>query len=374
MTNIIIDVNLIDESGENPFEELMKIVEKASLEGKIGEEKSFIEKKILYLERQMQDLSDSESEVHKIIMDSTLKLMSEYTRICSNNEEYSKKGFAIAFKSIDKVSHILTSLDDNNEEETFDKISSLSVKKFLVEKDKKSTSWQEMIHIANINLVNHGIIYNEPVNTIPSYQLSGAKKNIPEWSIELNFNTKRNDHHKPLEFIHQFIEILNQIDGVTAVLEDIKIGSIKAKLKVIFDEIKSKDDVKELLESSRKFAKAKLEKEFEENENLKALTEKIDIERELLKEELKDKTSIESSYLRSLKIQEAEADLKRKQLENKMLNLKLIKESSETFAEMLALGYISQNDFEMLIQGIPFMSFKNGNLSIGESTDIIDEM
>ncbi len=202
------------------------------------------------------------------------------------------------------------------------------------------------------------------------------KKNIlkDEWILELNFDTANKNNHKPLEFIHTMIEALSTIEGVNVTLEDIKIGSIKARLKVVFDDLRGKEEFKDVVESSFKFAKGKLEKAQIENEKIETEKAKNLIENDILVTNLNTLNSPELRELKRLESESLKYDVERKKIENEMLNLELFRKKKDMIKELLAEGIIDQDKFEMLINGVSFMKVDNGEIKIGENIDVIDKM
>lgn len=225
------------------------------------------------------------------------------------------------------------------------------------------------IALTHFDIVNSSYLYAFDSSMVDT----NTNKVIDEWKIDLFFDLEVSESHKPLEFIYQFIEILNSIPGVKVTISDIIIGSLGVKLKAVFESVSSKEEVKEILESTKKFTKGKLEKDFEETEKIKKEGEKIEMEKKLLLQEIDSKGSLDTAYLKSLEIQAAEEDLKRKKLENAVLQVELIHKGAQAFSELLARGIISQKHFEMAINDIMFISINNGKLSTGEIIDTIDK-
>lgn len=370
---VIIDLDLIDDGEENPFEKIASYIEKASLVGKISDkEKNSLMTKTLSLERKLLDLSESEYKEANIILKEAYSIASVASKIAEVDAN-DVTTFALQ-QGMQCLNNVVKIVIGKKEDEIKSHFKTISPKAYLTSKKKLKVTRTELTQALTIASTRFGIFHSAKGI---SHKVLGDFQNSDyedEWSIDLIFNTNKFENHVPLDFIYQFVEILNKIDGVKVIIEEIKIGSIKAKLKVLFEEASSKEEVKELLESSRKFAKAKLEKDYEEQEKIKAEKNKIDVEKEILREQLRQDTSIESDYRRALEIQSMEEDLQSKRLENISKRMQLLKESRDLYKELLADGYISQKDFEMLIKEISFMKINDGRLEIGESTDIIDNM
>lgn len=371
--NAIIDLDLVDENDENPFEQIAVYAERALLQGEITKEtQESIMNLTLSTERQLQDLAEDQDEKKHVLLIGAMKYAKTISLL--TEAEHSKPLISAVHQGMTSLFSVITNNDYSSATEIDKAFGLLSPIEYLKKKSKSKVHIKELAQAVTICSTSFGILHAGST-IIPAVALGLDRMvNVESWDVRLNFKTPSSENHVPLDFIYQFIEILNKIDGVKVILEDIKVGSIKAKLKVLFEQAKSKDEVKELLESSRKFAKAKLEKDYEESEKIKTEKEKIQVEKEILKEQLKQNTSIESDYKRALEIQSLEQDLETKKLQNLKTKMELLKDSRELFSELLAEGYVSQAEFEMFIKGIPFLSYKDGFLTIGESTDVIDEM
>lgn len=356
MSDKIIDLDLIDNDDENMFDNLMSTVEKLNLMGANKNTSNDLEVIVLSIERKMQDLSDENNKSAKTVYASVKNVLFEYTKILTNDSSFETIGLAA-----NALSCINNTMRTGSDLKLIEEVAAkLSIKNNLkgnvssLENIKKAA----FIGVASVD-------YNQ--------------KNIDElfhpsndlvWDIEMKIESQEFDDHKALEFLYRFVEILSTIEGVQIKIQDIKKGSIWAWLKAYFKSDKSKNDAAEVLESARKFASGKLEKEYEEKEKLKVEREKIDIERQILQQELNSSNDLDSLYLAALKVKHLEEDLKRKQLENARLSIELLKDSRETFAELLADGFVSQSDFKILINQIPFLEKVNGKLTIGETSII----
>ena len=352
MQNITIDLNVLElGEDENPFEKLAAKIEQLNLQGADPDKTGVLEQQVLFLERKYQDLQDTDLEKAKVLLQACKAniLMLDSDVIHS---------FDAIKKNINSITHVTMGMLHSKKSD----VSSLLLSKILKEKFHNSSS------ISAIALYD---VFNSTFNT-------SSVENIIveplEWLIELNFKTDKKENHKPLEFIHTFIEGLNTIPGVRVTLEDIKIGSIQAKIKAIFDDVTSKEEVKEVLETARKFAKGKLEKEYYEGEKASSETQKNKIEFQILEENLLNLKSEENKELKKLQSESIRYDIEKKQLENERLKIQLFKERKELLKELLVDGFIQQKDLELLIKGIPFLKIENGRLTAGESTDIIDKL
>jgi hypothetical protein len=188
-----------------------------------------------------------------------------------------------------------------------------------------------------------------------------------ELVIDFIFDIPHSDAHKPLEFIYMFIEVLNKVPGVHLSLEEVKVGSLQAKIKAIFDDVTSKEEVKDILDSAIKLGKAKLGKDYAEMQKIEAETRKVEMESDLLSEKLNEVQSEETKQLKRLETESITYDVERKRMENELLKMRVYKEKKEIIKELLSDGFIDQRQMEMLIQGIPFLRYENGQLLAGNN-------
>ncbi|UTW62850.1 hypothetical protein KFE98_01445 [bacterium SCSIO 12741] len=346
--NAIIDLETLEiGDGRNPFNEIMAKVERLSLEGSLKGNKEEIEKTILFIERKYQDFSEKDASKSKVI----------YQAISASLTIFEKDG-----------SQIKNSLNEDIK----------SIKNLVL-----NLSSKEHINLSSLLLSNHLNYNNVDKKTFTTEALKIAYHKVLssieepenetlEWIFELNFDVDINERHKPLEFIHLFIESLNTIEGVRITLEDIKIGSIKVKLKAVFDDVSSKDEVKEILNSTVKAAKDKLEKDFNESEKFRTEATKNQVDTNIRKEELLEKQSPEYKKIKQYEQESLKLDVERKYIENQERKLDYFIKRKNLLRELISEGLIDQKDFEMLINGISLFKLMDGRLTLGEDIDIID--
>lgn len=346
----IVDLALLDENEENPFEKIMSLVERAKLSGMDVKELYTIENAVLMMERHLQDISEESDEKYFAISNGVAKVVNASCRIFE--EDNTEETIGLMGKTLDAMEKVMTVSMYANPYQVVRKLDMISPVKILAKKHKTKVSINELKNAFIEGIDNYSFLNTDLHSAIAENEENAYQKEI--WDIELNFETPKYENHRPLDFIHTFIEILNKIDGVTVFIDEVKIGSLKAKLKVIFENAKSKEEIKELLESSKKFAKGKLEKEYEDSLLKKTEREKAEVEKSLAEEELKNIRSLETGYLKSLEIEAKEQEVKRRKLENLKLELELFKQKKDMLAELLSDGLINQRDYEILIKGLPF--------------------
>lgn len=355
MTDKIIDLDLIDEGNDgNIFDNLMSTIEKLSISGAASKEYSKkFEDIVLSIERKVQDLSDVDDTKASGVYIQLRNVMTEYKNVIIHDNSSEMLN-----NTIYALSTINNSIYDYKNLPRI--INQLSIKRNL-----HGNEWS----LENIKKASFIGLASLDYDTININKLI-SEKFIDSWNIDMVFKTLEYKGHKPLEFIYQFAEILNNIEGVKIEIEKIEKGSIITRIKAFFTTEKSKKNAADVLESARKFAEGRLEKDYEEKEKMKSEKEKIELEKQILQQEIDENTNLDSLYLTAIHIKQAEEDLKRKKLENIKLSLEVLKDSRELFTELLAEGFVSQDDFKILINEIPFLEKIDGKLTIGESIEI----
>jgi len=351
MSEILIDLNVLElGEGRNPFDELASKIEQLSLKGSESGDVERLEQMLLFIERKYQDLQDKDVDKAKVLMQAVnANLLMVEAHELNSLDIISKNLQCIKKVSVDLISSKIQNVDSYILGNVF----------------KSHDNFISKISITDLSKAFNSVFLSDYTQNVETKT---------EWIIELNFKTGNKGNHKPLEFIHTFIEGLNTIPGVSVTLEDIKIGSIQAKVKAVFDSVTSKEEVKEVLETARKFAVGKLEKEFSEVEKANSETQKNQIETQLLEENLQNLKSEESKEFKKLETESIRYDIEKKRLENEILKIKLFKERKELLKELLADGFISQKELEILIKGITFLKIENGILTVGENIDVIDNL
>jgi hypothetical protein len=348
MSRIIIDLNILElDAGRNPFDEFASRLEKLNLAGADPSDIEKLERKLLFIERKCQDLQEVNKEKAMVL----LQAVNANLLMMDSSAVNSIEAIAKNLETIENASVDLSNNEVVNPE-------TLKISNFFLSSPH---------HGSNVDIRDVSDAFN---NIFRKYQRSAA---ADEWIMELNFETRNLEHHKPLEFIYTFIEAVKTIPGVTINLEEIKVGSIKAKIRVVFDDRTSKEEVKELFENVKEIVADKFTRgptAMDEN----TATENAETELRITDEKIKDRISDKSKEVEKLETESLRYDLERKKIENERLKLKLFKERKELLKELLSDGLIAQNHLEMLIKGIPFIRIENGNLIIGENIDVIDRL
>ena len=363
-----IDLDILDQGEENPFERLMSAYERVKLQAETGSFSNDFEKKILYLERVLQDLSDKKDDISNYIISRSKEILSAYSVVI--DKEQSLWSLDLIQKSLDSISTVIGHSHVWSERELNIEFDNLSPSKYLRTLDINNPTFEQLKQAAFCSVYHPGVL--DILSTDFTTTISPHKKDHRDiWDISLNFSTSKFDNHRPLAFINVFVEILLKIDGVDISIEDIKIGSVKAKLRVEFQNEDAKEEFKNVLEESIHFLK---ESSKEISNKLEDTFDQSSFKDNNLVPESDKNEKLQTAYLIALRIKIAEEELKNKRLENESLRLKIMQETIDTNSKLLANTFMSQKDYEILIKGIPFLKVLNGQIQIGESTRIIDDL
>lgn len=363
-----IDLDMLDKGEENPFDKLMSAYERVKLQTEIGFLANDFEKKILYLERKLQDLSEKQDEISSKILIRSKEILSAYSTVLIS--DFSLPSFELIEKSLDSISSLIDHSWIKSANELNIEFDNLSPSKYLRNLNILNPTVDELKQAAYSSMYySHNNIFFSELNLLDD---NTKKMTIDSWDVDFSFSTSGLDKHKPLDFIYIFIEILNKIEGVEIFLEDIKIGSIKARVKINFKTQAGKESLKNVLNESIGSIKADLNDASKKNLETIELTKLIP--NEIVNEQLSPTDILQNSYLISLQIKNAEEDLLRKKLENERLKIQILRESIETNSGLLANAYLSHKDYEILIKGISFLKVVDGQFQVGESAHIIDDL
>lgn len=199
----------------------------------------------------------------------------------------------------------------------------------------------------------------ELLNTKRLYKES-KKEN--EAIISFYFDVDDDNTHKPLEILYNLIELLNQLEGVEAVLEEIKVGSIFGKIKAIFKSKKAKKLAEDTFQDVIEMGKAKLERDTLQNEILKAEKNKLDKENQILNENTKDRNLELSFKEKEAKLRLLELEIENKQIENKRNRIAAEKELLEHYKNLLAEKLITEYDYQIFMDGESLIEVKDSKL------------
>jgi len=189
------------------------------------------------------------------------------------------------------------------------------------------------------------------------------------WNIELTLKDSENPENI-FFFLWTFIESLKKIEGVEVQLEDIKQGSIIAKIKIKFNNLLAKEEAKQILENSVKSAEAFAEQKHTEVEKTKSETKKIDAEAELTDQQTKrlpdEKILDERERLKNEKMK---ADIKSANLDNTKKQIGIIKD----LADLNGMGIAQVDQLRIDINGLLYLDKNGEKIQTGADIQEISE-
>ncbi len=185
-----------------------------------------------------------------------------------------------------------------------------------------------------------------------------------ELSMNLEIGVDDNDAQKLTSILYMIITSLSNIDGVKIEFEDIKSGSLLAKIKIHINNLLSKEQTIDVLRTGAEIAaKAASAGQVSHSEIKKTSAEimKIKAEQQLLEKELESKpTDFESKIGIAL-------DLEKRALENEGLKIKNIKaklEVVQTLSELAAKGYLDADKLKIEINDVTYLLKEKGELKL----------
>lgn len=190
---------------------------------------------------------------------------------------------------------------------------------------------------------------NKERTFIFDYKKSISDDTTVVWDVYVIIRSTR---HEGLNLVYLLIEYLKLFATNEEVrLREIKTGSIKAKIKAYFEDGHAEENAKEGLDELKKYAKGKLSKEFEESEKIKVEKSLLKSEAQLKELEVKNYDQENLLKKRKLEIESLELENERKRLENENIKLKNFRDKVEVLKDLLANSIISQEEFEVWIEG-----------------------
>lgn len=381
----LIDLDILDkEESVSAVEVIMTGVERGYMAGNFAEElKERIEKIVLNIERLMQDLSDVDTEISRYTLSKineslkivfpiiqsdnidqhSLKIIEEYLQ---NIKDVSKK--AVKKKSINEVKELFKGF---SVEELKEKLKNkpnvtilgyMGVVKGIIEiathHDSVSKLENAVSLFANLPVIlsdtNFSEIDNENIN----------EKTELTWDIELIISN--NDDSKSIYSLWILLESLKSINGVEIKITDISKGSLITKIKVWFKSDEAKREAEELINSTKKLAKGKLEKDYYENEKNRSETEKIKAEKEKIEKEIELANSKEEKRKKELEIEALEIENENKRLQNERLKLQIFMEKRQALAELLSTEVINSDEYKLMINNeLQIHKKENDTIEVG---------
>ncbi len=346
---------LEDEERSKSFEDLMRVVEIIALSGGMRENllKAKIEEYVLQIERTAIRLKEIQAPELKLIYDKTIYLVDSIQNILVLKPTTQSLELTIGYLS---ALHLLTSyLFNINLKKHPNVIDKITFEIFKWYFDIRSSSVETTTVSGFIKSIMDG------KQIFPST----IKPNQNEWTCEILLSSK--NENNSLYFLWLLIDIISRIEGVKIKMDDIKSGSILAKLKLLFNNIKAKNDVIDLLNSTRKYAEGILEKDFELKEKSKKETEKIVAEKDKILFDIDNaKRKLE------LELLSLELDVEKKKLENEKMQLDIFSAKKNLYSQLLAENIINVEEFSLAINKQPLL-IKDRNKFLIEPINISND-
>ncbi|MDF0717297.1 hypothetical protein PY092_14125 [Muricauda sp. 334s03] len=364
-----IDLDIIDDEGqESAVEIIMGNVERAVLVGTISiTSKDQIEKLVLKIERFMQDLSDDNTETSKF----TLKRINESLKVIlpilksddidhmslevienylTNLEKISK--IAVSKNSVQEVESLFTglSLDELKQNLENTKVSIWTYASAINGIIETTSNKVTLINYSNASDILRMVTSVKMPNKLLAKDEENIKENDLTWDLDLKISNK--DDSKSIYSLWLLLEAFKSIDGLEFEIEELSKGSIFAKIKVWFKSEEAKKEAEELLESTKKFAKGKLENDYYENEKNKSEAEKVQVEKEKLQSEMDLANSDEEKKRRLLELEALEIENENKKLQNERLKVQVFLEKRQALAELLSDGIINNQEYKLMINQV----------------------
>jgi hypothetical protein len=168
---------------------------------------------------------------------------------------------------------------------------------------------------------------------------------------------------------------LENIEGVKVSVEDVGIGSIWFKVKVLFKDLIAKEETKEVLVKAREAAVSYLERPIAEVSKVKSEVFKLEKEAELNDQQIKTYDSSERKELELLNIESKKLELRQKaadiegiELDNKKKKLDLITHISQ----IMASGIIQTDSLQININDVLYLIKEGNSINPGADINTID--
>lgn len=376
-----VDLSVLEQDTEMAIQTIVSFLEQLDLEVGIGDLKSHVEDVILLIERKMQDLSDLDENVRpiRVMHQVTIFLNGLIPLLKHENSVRVFEDLRIFLLMVNRV--LLDATVNRVDEMDAHQLDSLvRYLEFVANKTqfdyralferrmfgsrryyrRKAISMPKKASKKDVTLEAWLLVYNH---------LLGNNRG---WAIEITIQNP--DDTKSLSSLALVLSSLKQINGVHVDIEDIRKGSLIARVRVWFKSDEARAEAKELLESTRKFAKGKLEKDYSESEKSRKEGQKIDAEREHIEAMLGEMNSALHQRKKELEVRAMELELERMQLENEKAALELFMAKKKALSELVAENIITNEQFKMAIQGQPYLEKgRDGSILIGETIEVIEK-
>ena len=357
MNSKYVNLDTLENKNGNGVENILRYVESAKLKMLLNSsDASDLEDIVYQIDRQLQDMSDFQSNEADVIIlraNKTLNSVANLLPELSSTEELKFVKYLLF-----EISYILADANKRNLADILKKFGQLSLELAFMPKILPKNS------LGSINFQ-----YDEP---IPKFRIGFESKNKEDF-VDAEIRISNEEDSKSLYALWFFIETLQKIEAVRIEIKDIRKGSIFSSIRIWFKSEEAKQEVCHLLDSTRKFAKGKLEKDFSESEKIRIEGKKIEAEKEQIEIANSVEKSAFSEKKRELELESIAMDVERKKLENEKLRLELFLEKKTALKELLADEILSNEEFKLLVNNHLFLEKRKDHFAIGESMEKIVE-
>ncbi len=351
-----IDLGILDGQEEDVLEKIIKYIEIARLKRTISEKyRDDLETLVICIDKQIQDLNDSNKTTSKEIVKGILALLKSLTTALDNSD-FLKQDLIFLNHFLNELYRSIFSIEEIGVSNFYIIISRMNVEIAFMPKIVTKES-----HLTTYR--------NERQKFIEQNKKKLELKSSP---LEIEVFLAHKKDSISLQTLAIFIEALNSIEGTKVTIEDIMKGSIISRLKLYFQSPDAKKQTIELLEGTKKFAIGKLEKEYSESEKFKKETEKIEAEKQQIINSLTHENSDDNIKKRALEIEALKLENDRKKLENQILELDIFRKKTLVLKELLIDQLLTQEEFQILINKQLFIAKVGDNITQGSSVSEIE--
>lgn len=351
-----IDLGILDGQEEDILEKIIKYVEIARLKRSITEKnRDDLETLVISIDKQLQDLNDRNDLTSKEIVQEIIALLKSLTNALDATN-FSKQDIFFLNYFLNELNKAIFYLEELGVANFYIVISRMNVEIAFMPKIVTRES-----HLTTFR--------NERQKIIEQNRKKLELKSSP---LEMEVFLAHKKDSISLQTLAIIIETLNSIEGTSVIIEDIIKGSIISRIKLYFQSPEAKQQTIELLESTKKFAIGKLEKEYSESEKIKKETEKIEAEKLQIINSISNENSDDNIKKRALEIEAMQLENDRKKLENQKLELDIFRQKTLVLKELLVDQLLTQEEFQILINKQLFIAKVGDEITEGSNIKEIE--
>lgn len=351
-----INLKILDGQEEGVLEKIIRYIELARLKRAISEKARVdLESLIINIDKHIQDLNEINQKSSREIIEKIIALLKSLSSALDNSD-FLKQELIFLHHFLNELNIALNSIEE------------IGVSNFYLILSKMSLELAFMPKIV-INESHVTSLKNERLKII---EQNKRKLKIKSSPLEMEVFLSHKKDSVSLQTLAILIETLNSIEGTNVMIEELLKGSIISRLKIYFKSPDAKKQATELLESTKKFAIGKLEKEYIESEKLKKETEKIEVEKQQIVDAMSFENSADNIEKRSLEIEAIKLDNERKKLENQKLELDIFAQKTLILKQLLVEQLLSQEEFQILINKQLFIAKVEDTITTGSSISEIE--